>query len=135
MRLAICILEASANKTKTITSRTASETVGTQIYDKLIQRQTLGVFSHTVCKVIIPGKGLVCSIQKRLHVLCKADCRENQCQPPVPMQLIKIMSSRRKRTVATVKRKKQSLTQNGVKRKLDFTNKYCIDVFTHFIAP
>ena len=47
------------------------------------------------------------------------------------MQLVKIMSSRRKRTVAIKKEKKRRLRRVAVESKSDFTIQYCIDVFTH----
>ena len=51
------------------------------------------------------------------------------------MQLVKIMSSLKKRTVVIKKKRKLGLHRMAEERKSDLTNQYCIDVFTHFIAP
>ena len=33
------------------------------------------------------------------------------------------------------KERRRGLRRTAVERESDFTNQYCIDVFTHFIAP
>ena len=50
------------------------------------------------------------------------------------MQFVKIMSSRRKRTVAIKKGTKRGLHRVAVESESDLTNQYYIDVFTPFIA-